>query len=348
MRNTYLALALLLGNHLLSQEILYQASWDVTEKESYVLESENDLELYDFMDRSKLVDRSTNYHQEESIDDEYFLQRKLTYLSNSFEDAESWMDMPGGFVYGKTVHQVLNQDGSVRKTYGITDTEMDRNTMISAEIAANGYHPGLPEFPWLEAEQIAELESEGAVINVLDDYTMHIQLQGMDVWLNRLNWSVKTLRSQGQDYYETTRQYLPNEDYGFLLLRERTLKPFQSYGGACVTQITDKKYSNYTIQDEGGLMEQYAQPTQDLNFELYPNPVSEEATVLFPEEEFSYDVEITTLVIRSTSGEMLHQLEAGTTNSFDFTLPSGLPAGTYILEVHTSNSGSFFQTFSKI
>ena len=88
MRNTYLALALLLGNHLLSQEILYQASWDVTEKESYVLESENDLELYDFMDRSKLVDRSTNYHQEESIDDEYFLQRKLTYLSNSFEDAE--------------------------------------------------------------------------------------------------------------------------------------------------------------------------------------------------------------------------------------------------------------------
>lgn len=261
--------------------------------------------------------------------------------SNDFK--KDWMTLAKMYRYTQTGIDMIGSDNLVAKSIPYSTEELAFIKEEKADIAEDGFHPGIIAFPTFNAATINLLSAENILVTNMPNGEVKVKAGGHTTIYNNFKKTIVSDYTDGDGIKcKETLAYEPyGLDKGFLLKIKKLERFVTTNAGQCITETRLTYYSNYEIEDNGNLVNKAMDKKDVVN--LYPNPNDGVFTVAVALKDDASIAGVS--VIHAITGSRL-AVNHNNQSTFLVNLPN-LIAGNYVLQIVTNNQRTINTNFIK-
>ena len=267
-----------------------------------------------------------------TIDQNFNTLLEITIDSNGYE--KDWMNLAKKFRYDETGMLIIDKNNSIVKTIPYTTEQLNERTIRRDNIQSNGFHPGIINFPEFNAHTISQLATQNIIVQNLTNGASKVTFKDKTTTYNKPNLTITNewTDKSGFKNKETIGYETLADNKGYLQRIKKSERFINSVNGPCITEVKLKYYLQYSIQDDGHLIDKALKVNESI--QIFPNPNNGvfTANVLLSANNSIVSVRI----INVLTGSSL-TIDNNSQNTFTVNQPS-LAAGNYVLQVVTSNT----------
>jgi hypothetical protein len=254
MKFATLSTVLFFHSFLYGQNIIYKQTNKIQEFNYGVVDSFG-MEKLSEIEKIKYELKTVSKSYSETIYDNFDSDFEVRIDSNDYE--QDWMKLATRFKYNSAGMELYDNSNSWMRTIPYTEEQKNARLENQDDIRENGFHPGLVAFPEFTPDEIDQFRQQNILVSNLPSGEVKIVTPSMSTTYNRNNYTVMSeFIDKNGNRNRQTQGYEPYQEKGGYLLRiDKSERFVYSVNGPCITETKLVYYSDYKIQDQGGLID---------------------------------------------------------------------------------------------
>jgi hypothetical protein len=323
----WLALTLGIGLHLTAQN-KFQYSYKEYERTFALVNPEMAPEDLSFLVWERLTPYEYWRTIEERINMDYQIERTVLLDSTTF--SKSYLELPAKMEFGHYIYAAYDKNDDLVFQDSVMEQTLETSQNLAAQIAGEGYHPGLPDFARPGNEVLDNLALAGFLIDASDPDELVIKdPSGFTTIYNFVETSIHTILETPDAQIEVATFYDFFPGIGFLpVLQKKASREWELDSN--VTFFSETVYTDHEVTDYVGILKP-SQTVQNNHLRLFPVPMQTELTIELinlPNDE------IRGIIIRDFQGNPIQTIAGNLQTSQTINL-QGVPSGFITIEVST-------------
>lgn len=330
------AALLLIGYSATAQQLLYKETHKEVSYDYAVIDSGT----FDQLSETEKIKYELRYSEKsftKKILPDHSSQLEIVYDSNGY--SKDWLKLPKRIVYNNDGMHLYNIDNELMNTIDYSDIQLTERANDKIDIADDGYHPGLVDFPSGNKALFEIFTNAGIQYQDLGNGKYSITAEGTTTTYDKskLLITTETTNSLGQKCKDYDGYIMMENGMGYLPLISKSETSVRTYSGVCITEVKLIYYTDYHIEDPGGVFEKAVvegRPVESVH--IYPNPNNGIFTAAFFLRDDNQVQQVQ--LVNVLSGEVI-QIDAFTTENETIQVNAvDIPAGMYTFKAQTNNS----------